>query len=214
MLHVFDMDGTLLRSTTANAEIGRRLDIHHEVRMLDHEFATSDMSTREYALRLRGLWKVLEYSTIREAFEAAPKLKRIKETVQDIHRRNHKAMLITMAPRFFAELFEEYGFDAICASDFPRDHRELLDIESILSPEDKPRLAREFCMDHAIEFEQVVAYGDSRSDIAMFREARTSVSVNGDLHIQEFASHRYEGGDLWEAYQMVVSAAAVQDSRV
>jgi phosphoserine phosphatase len=45
-----------------------------------------------------------------------------------------------------------------------------------------------------------VAYGDSSSDIPLFRLLPRTVAVNGVPSLREIAAAAYEGNDLWGAY--------------
>ena len=47
MLHVFDMDGTLLHGTTAGVEIARRLGCLPDLLDLEASFAAGTMDTKE-----------------------------------------------------------------------------------------------------------------------------------------------------------------------
>jgi phosphoserine phosphatase len=78
-----------------------------------------------------------------------------------------------------------------------------LDEGAILNPQDKPRLAGRFCDEHGARLEQAVAYGDSMSDVFLFREVGLRVSVNGDHHLAELADIVVEGSDLMLAYRAV-----------
>ena len=60
---------------------------------------------------------------------------------------------------------------------------------------------RPFCSEHGLTTRDAVAYGDSMSDVFLFREVGLRVSVNGDHHIAELADLVIEGTDLWAAYR-------------
>src|ERR1043165_6760407 len=184
MLHAFDMDGTLLPGTSANIEVARSLGLSRQIAALEDEFTAGRLDTKGFAHSIFELWGVLRAEDVQEAFEAAPKLRRIRDVVDDLHSRGHKAIIITMSPDFFGEGFIEYGFDAVLASRFPRSIDQLLDPSAILTPADKPTLAHDFCRANAIEDGSIIAYGDSRSDAALFARARVAIAVNGDRHVQ------------------------------
>jgi phosphoserine phosphatase len=128
-------------------------------------------------------------------------LANIREVLADVHTRAERACLITMSPDYFAEQFLEFGFDAVFASRFPRSPEAALDESTILNPEDKPRLAARFCTEHGLEMQDAVAYGDSMSDVFLFKEVGLRVSVNGDHHLAELADIAVEGPDLMLAYR-------------
>lgn len=47
----------------------------------------------------------------------------------------------------------------------------------------KSRLATELCDRLRIDADRVVAYGDSQSDVPLFRRAAVSVFINADHHV-------------------------------
>ena len=77
-----------------------------------------------------------------------------------------------------------------------------LDPAGILTPDDKPRLVRERLTELDLSIERCVAYGDSMSDAPLFRMLRHTVAVNADDHLLELAAARYDGDDLWPAYEL------------
>jgi phosphoserine phosphatase len=143
---------------------------------------------------------VVPIEIAQRAFAGAPLLANIREVLTDIHGHGERACLITMSPDYFAEQFLEFGFDSVFASRFPRSPDVPLDESAILNPEDKPRLAAVFCAEHGMRMRDAVAYGDSMSDVFLFKEVGLRVAVNGDHHLAELADIAVEGPDLMPAY--------------
>jgi phosphoserine phosphatase len=201
--HVFDMDGTLLRQTSAPVLVVAALGRDESLTELEGRFATGAATAVDFARALHELCGVVPTEIARQAFATAPLLANIPEVLADIHRRGERACLITMSPDYFAEQFLELGFDAVFASRFPRSVDVHLDESGILRPEDKPRLAAAFCAEHDLQMREAVAYGDSMSDVFLFREVGLRVSINGDHHLAELADIAVEGTDLMPAYRAV-----------
>ena len=199
--HVFDMDGTLLRRTSAPVLVAAALGQDESLVELEEQFATGSAKAVEFARALHQMWGVVPPEIARAAFAAAPMLANIREVLADIRSREERACLITMSPDYFAERFLEFGFDHVFASRFPRSPEVALDESAILNPEDKPRLASQFCAEYGLEIREAVAYGDSRSDVFLFGEVGLRVSVNGDGHLAELADIAVEGPDLMVAYR-------------
>lgn len=199
--HVFDMDGTLLRRTSAPALLAAALGQDGSLEELEERFAAGTATAVDFARALHEMWGVVPNEIARRAFAAAPLLANIGEVVADIHDRDERACLITMSPDYFAEQFLQFGFDRVFASAFPRSREAPLDESAILNPQDKPRLAARFCAEHGLELRDAIAYGDSMSDVFLFGEVGLRVSVNGDHHLAELADVAVEGPDLMVAYQ-------------
>jgi phosphoserine phosphatase len=195
------MDGTLLRRTSAPVLVAAALGQDESLAELEERFATGAATAVEFARALHKMWGVVPPEVARRAFATAPLLANIREVLADIHGRGERACLITMSPDYFAEQFLEFGFDRVFASRFPRSPEVALDESAILNPEDKPRLAARFCAEHGLEIRHAVAYGDSMSDVFLFREVGLRVSVNGDGHLAGLADIAVEGTDLMVAYR-------------
>lgn len=208
MLHVFDMDGTLLPGTSATREMAKVFGHAPDIDALERDFAAGRIDTRQFARSMFRLWGPLDPGRVRVAFDASPKMRRIREVVMDIRARGHRSAVITMSPLCFADHFRELGFDEVYGSVFPRSPEADVDVEAILRPDDKPLLANAMCVQHGIGPDRVVAYGDSLSDRYLFEVAPVSVAVNGDAHVRSLASVGYIGRDLWEAYELALSSSA------
>ena len=199
--HIFDMDGTLVPRTSAPVLVAAALGRDDSLAELEARFADGIATAAEFARALHQMWGIVPPEIARQAFSTAPLIENIREVLQDIRARGEVACLITMSPDYFAEHFLEFGFDAVFASRFPRSIEIALDEGGILNPEDKPRLASRFCAEHGLQLQDAVAYGDSMTDVFLFREVGLGVSVNGDHHLAELAHVTVEGPDLMLAYR-------------
>ena len=198
-LFVFDMDGTLLIKTTACIEIAKVSGTLNQLHALEHQFAAGEIDAFCFAQNIGALWGMVDEQVVRTAFEATPKLANIKAVTSLIRRAGGKSCLITMSPDFYANLFYEYGFDFIGASQFPRSASEIVVREKILNPKDKARIAREWCDRLGFELSTCVAFGDSMSDYLLFKELEHTVAVNGDSTLRNLARYHYDGADLHDA---------------
>jgi phosphoserine phosphatase len=198
--HVFDMDGTLLHGTTAPLLLAAALGGGDGLAALEQRFAGGTMTAVEFARELHGMWGVVAPENARRAFGCARVLDNLREVLGDIRARDERACLITMSPDYFAEQFLDFGFDAVFASRFPRDADTALDETGILEPRDKPRLAARFCEQYGLRLSDAVAYGDSMSDVFLFREVGVRIAVNADHHLADLADVAIDGTDLMPAY--------------
>jgi phosphoserine phosphatase len=101
-LHVFDMDGTLLRGTTAAIELSRRLGRLEPLAELEAGFAAERITAAEFAVQMHELWAELTPEIVAEVAGGAPWIEGIADVCEDIAQRGERSMLITMSPDFFA----------------------------------------------------------------------------------------------------------------
>jgi phosphoserine phosphatase len=203
-LFVFDMDGTLLIGTTACLEIAKVSGTVDQLHVLEQKFAAGEIDAFCFAQNIGALWGTVDEQVVRTAFQATPKLANIKAVTTLIRRGGGKSRLITMSPDFYANLFYEYGFDFIGASQFPRSPNEDVKREHILNPQDKATIVQQWCNQLGFELKKCVAFGDSMSDYLLFTELEHTVSINGDSKLRELARYHYEGSDLHDAFLTIV----------
>jgi phosphoserine phosphatase len=202
-LHVFDMDGTLLKGTTASLQIARHLGCVEDLADLEARFAAGGIDTRSFAAAIHELWGSLTQQAVADVVGTSPWLNGIAEVCADIRQRGERSVVITMSPDFFARHLLEFGFDDVAASVFPAlPFREALDPAGILTPGDKVRIVEEMRERHGLPLSRCVAYGDSMSDAPLFRQLAKTVAVNADHHLAELAALSYRGDDLTDAYAL------------
>lgn len=200
-LHIFDMDGTLLRESTASLEISRQLDQLGGLADLEEHLAAGGISAADFAVAIHRLWHSLTDDIVAAAAAHAPWIDGIEDVCADISARGETSMLITMSPDFFARHLHPRGIDIIRASAFPPlPFTTPLDPAGILTPADKVHLAETERLRLQLAPAACVAYGDSLSDEPLFAALDNTVAVNADLRLESSARVTYRGEDLREAY--------------
>ncbi|WP_408608318.1 HAD family hydrolase [Actinocorallia populi] len=201
-LHVFDLDGTLLRDTTAGLEIARRLGCLADLELLEEDFARGLLDTRGFAAGLCRLWHDLQEAVVTEAFAAAPWIGGMAEVFSDIARRGEHAIVITMSPDFFARGLLAHGLREVVASRFPSlPLREAADPSGILTPADKVTAVDRVLASLSLSRHDCVAYGDSGSDIPLFQALPHTVAVNATPSLRALTTEHYDGDDLRVPYE-------------
>lgn len=203
-LHLFDLDGTLIRGSAAAVEISRQLGVEREIAALEREFHALGLAPDEFAVRARELWSELTVDHVAAAFEGAPWLAGIRDVWADIRKRGDHCAVISLSPDFFVSRLLEWGADAAQGSRWPAPpFTEPVDRAGILNPAAKVKIANRLCAEFGVGLDQCVAYGDSMSDTELFTVVPCAVAVNADHHLAGLATHVYSGGDLREVYELV-----------
>ncbi|MEV8586892.1 HAD-IB family phosphatase [Streptomyces sp. NPDC051180] len=207
-LHLFDLDGTLIRGSAAAVEISRQLGVVEEIAALERGFLEG-LTPDEFAVRARELWGDLTVEQVAAAFDGAPWLAGIREVWADIRARGDRCAVISLSPDFFVERLLEWGVDTTHGSAWPAvPFRDAIHRPGILDAAAKVRIARELCAGYGMDPADCVAYGDSMSDAELFALVPDTVAVNADHHLAGLSRHSYAGGDLREAYALVRNSAA------
>lgn len=201
-LHVFDLDGTLLRGTTASLEIARAHGCTTQTTAIEADFAAGRLTPHAFATALHQLWQHLDERTVREAFDAAPWMEHIPDVLADIRARGEHSALITLSPDTFARHARDLGFDHIAASRFPSLPLSATppDAEGILTPADKVTITDRLLNEAGLRPARRVAYGDSGSDLPLFQALPHTVAVNAVPKLARAAASHFNGPDLAGAY--------------
>ncbi|MFJ9905370.1 HAD family hydrolase [Streptomyces sp. NPDC101152] len=206
-LHLFDLDGTLLRGTSSPVEISRQLGLEAEAVALDTAISAGLMDPPEYATRVHALWADLTEAHVTAAFDGAPWLERIRDVWSEIRERGDYCAVVSLSPSFFVERLLDWGAHAAYGSRFPAvPFTQPVDPAGVLNAAAKVQIAIRLCQEFRVTTADCVAYGDSQSDRDLFGAVPVSVAVNADRHLSSLATHSYRGGDLWEAYELVRNA--------
>ncbi|MEV6671116.1 HAD-IB family phosphatase [Streptomyces sp. NPDC051162] len=203
-LHVFDMDGTLIRGSAAAVEISRQLGLEREIAELERAFVARELTPPRFAALACELWSGLTEEHVTAAFEDAPWMEGIREVWADIRARGERCAVISLSPDFFVDRLLTWGADATHGSGWPAvPFRATVDPTAILDAAAKVRITDELCARYGLSRADCVAYGDSMSDTELFAAVRVSVAVNADHHVRDAAAHAYAGTDLRAAYELV-----------
>ncbi|MFD5748355.1 HAD family hydrolase [Streptomyces sp. NPDC127033] len=203
-LHLFDLDGTLIRGSAAAVEISRQLGVGREIAELERDFVSRGLPPDEFAVRARELWAELTVEHVAAAFEGAPWLSGIREVWDDIRKRGDYCAVISLSPDFFVSRLLEWGAHATHGSRWPGlPFTEPVDRAGILNPAAKVKIANRLCAEFGVGLDRCVAYGDSMSDAEIFTVVPCAVAVNADHHLSGLATYTYAGDDLREVYELV-----------
>src|SRR5271155_611281 len=107
-LHIFDMDGTLLRGS-ACLELSRHLGQLDAVNALEERWSRGELSHLAYWKACLPLWQGLDEAVIDKTFAAISWLNGIEKVWADIADRGEHSAVITQSPQFFAERLLAWG---------------------------------------------------------------------------------------------------------
>jgi phosphoserine phosphatase len=192
------MDGTLTM-VPSSAFLGRVLGYAEEAEERERRYAAGVMTNQDVAIgdavhfrgrSIREVWTILE---------DLPRVAGIRETVDQLHERGMAVLITTVAWTFVAEYFQDrYGFDASsgCVMRVDADGRLTGEVQGSFDEHDKAKFVGDYCSRHGISLADVVAVGDSRSDLPLFGTVGRAIAFNGTAVARERAHASYEGADL------------------
>jgi len=196
-LHVFDMDGTLLRGA-ASVELSRHLGIFEIADTVERSWLAGEITDLDFWDTMLPLWAHASEADIDAAFAAADWIDGVREVFADIGRRGEIVAVISQSPHFFVRRLEGWGAHRTFGSRVLPGVATTRDV--MLTPQHKVDIARALLAEYGLGEDDCVAYGDSTSDVALFDHFTHTVGVNSREVLRPRAAVTYDGDDLREAY--------------
>lgn len=198
-LHVFDMDGTLLRGS-ACLEVSRHLGHLDQVQAVEDAWGRGEVGHVKFYELLLELWEGLTDADIDDVFAGSPWMQGIQEVWEDIAARGEHIAVISLSPQFFVDRLVAWGAHSAHGAGV---HPDLpLEVAAVLGPEAKVRIVADLLERYGLQKSDCVAYGDSSSDLPLFEHLQHTVAVNGSETVRAAAAVQYDGSDLRGAYAL------------
>jgi phosphoserine phosphatase len=196
-LHIFDMDGTLLYGS-ACLEISRHLGQIDAVNAIEERWGRGEVGHVEFYELCLPLWEGMTEDDVEAVFAGTAWIEGIADVWADIADRGERSAVITLSPQFFADRLLRWGLGSAHGAGV--EAGVVPDPQTVLTPDAKVGIALELIERYGLSETDCVAYGDSSSDVPLFKALSNTVAVNGTESIREVAAVAYDGTDLREAY--------------
>lgn len=198
-LHVFDMDGTLLRGA-ASVELSRHLGTFAEAQAIETGWIRGEISEIGFWEQMLPLWSTATEDEIDEAFASAAWIDGVRDVFADIDRRGEHSIVISQSPQFFVERLGRWGAHRTFGSQVGPEMTA--DQWTLLTQQHKVDITRAVLDELGIRESRCVAYGDSTSDVLLFERLSHTVGVNCNASLRSSAAVVYDGDDIREAYAL------------
>jgi phosphoserine phosphatase len=213
LLHVFDMDGTLLLGSTATLEISRALGLEARAAELESRLSDGTIGPHEFARSLSSLWHGLTPERVHHAFLASPWIQGIQDVMTAIRDRGDHSLLVTMSPNFFADHLLGFGLETVVSTQFPPlplDHPP--SDCNVMTPCGKLRVVDSRLQELGLERSCCLAYGDSASDLPLFEALDFTIALNSAPCLRRHTRLSYEGTDLRTPFRTLLACRTEQAS--
>lgn len=178
----FDMDGTLIQGTTSNLFFAKLLNVEEEVIDLEYKLKKGEINSDTFMVVVSEIMNKLTVDYIRENFDLLPIIDGICETLQFLRNANIMPILVTTSNIIFAECFKEkYGFDRVFGTIHEISPNSCIGVgKTVCSSEHKIQHVQELVQSMGGTMSQVIAIGDSFSDLPLFSKVGCSIAFNYD----------------------------------
>ena len=198
-LHVFDMDGTLLRGA-ASVELARHLGTFEAADRIERAWVRGEIGEVAFWEQMLPLWAEVTEDEIDAAFAASSWIEGVREVFDDIRRRGEYIAVISQSPHFFVRRLEAWGAHRTFGSDIVPNGPTRQDL--LLTLQHKVDITFGLLAELGLTGHDCVAYGDSTSDSLLFEQLPHTVGVNCRPVLRERATVCFDGDDIRGAYAL------------
>ncbi|BBG00806.1 MULTISPECIES: HAD family hydrolase [Pseudonocardia] len=198
-LHVFDMDGTLLRGA-ASVELSRHLGRFEAADRIEQEWGRGEIGSVTFWERMLPLWRDVSEDRIDAAFRSSAWLDGVPEVFADIRGRGEMVAVISQSPHFFVRRLTGWGAHRTYGSAV--EPGAAVAEDGLLTLQHKVDITTGLLDELGLQERDCVAYGDSTSDLLLFDRLPNTVGVNCNDEVRARASVCFTGDDLRGAYAL------------
>lgn len=198
----FDMDGTLTLGITSLQFYVTKLHQEKKAKELERLYKTHKIDDFQIADAYAEILKGIPRKKLDVWTREIPRVKNIGETVKKLKKLNLIVGITSVGPYFASEVYQElFGFDFISGSlhEF-KDEIHTGRMIKTLTGKDKVKVLGSICKKYKISFSQVVAVGDSRSDIQIFEKAGYDIAINADKNLKDKTDCFIKSKNLLKVY--------------
>jgi phosphoserine phosphatase len=199
VLHVFDMDGTLLRGAST-LELARHFGKPEPGEAIESRWLRGYITDREFWETLLEICGPATEADLDAAFEQSLWMDGIAAVFEDIRARGETAIVVSQSPEFFVRRLQRWGAHETYGSDVRIESPVLDDVT--MSADGKVEITRTVLARLGLGPDACIAYGDGTSDLELFAWLPYTVAVNSNPVIAELAAGSYTGTDMREAYRV------------
>lgn len=183
----FDMDGTLTYGTTCLQYYLKMLGKEEKAKELEYQYKNHEISDDQVADCYADILKGTTTKQLEEWTANIPRMKNIDKTVSILKEIGLIVGITSVGPSFASEIFQTmFGFDFTSGSD----HQFIGGVHAgkmvkTLTGNDKLVILEGICKKNMVCLSEVVAVGDSRSDIPIFEKVGFRIALNADESLQK-----------------------------
>ena len=194
----FDLDGTLVPNTTVCLHLAPWLG-HHGMPDLERRYARGEITNTEVAERDATFYRGRRRHEVWGQLEQLELIAGLRDTITWIKERSLVPVVATVTSRIAADFVrEQYGFAAASGCELGETDDGVLlgTVARHFEPGDKVTFVADIAAELGLGLEDVVAVGDSTSDIPLFHATGFSIALNGSADARAAADVQLDTDDL------------------
>ena len=180
-LATFDLDGTLTQERSIWEYIHKRLGKWYGfAEQYQNQFLTGEISYEEFCERDAQVWKGMKVEDLLEIVKTVPFHPGVDELIHCLKKKGLKLSLVSSGLSLLSDwVHQKYGFDYSVSNDLLHENGTLTGRVKIQVYYDKKaEWVRKILNKFGVKPEEVIAIGDSKGDMDMFRMVGFSIAFN------------------------------------
>lgn len=205
-LACFDLDGTLVCGTSVSQHLADRCGHAKSMEELERRYAAGEISNSVVADQQALFYRGMHLSQVVAQLGDIVCIEGIDATLVDLRQRQIDSLLCTVTWSFAAEEFRRrHGFAAVSGTEIALDPDGVLTgaVKRHFDEWDKLRFVTSYCEANRIDLAEVLAVGDSRSDIPLFEAVGFSVALNATPQARDVATVAIDTEDLTDVLDLI-----------
>ncbi len=201
----FDLDGTIIRNTTANLHFAELLGVREQVLDLENKFHCYEIDSTEFMEQIKHFMGNLSVNYIAQHFKTLPIINGLDKTLKTLKEHGLTTALVTSSIHLFAKAFKRrYDFDYAYGTKYTVRTDGKLQKLKTCSGELKVTKVKRIADTHNVGLEKVVAIGDSLTDIQLFSQVGKAIAINHDHHLEGKAHIYLKTDDIYEVIEHIL----------
>ncbi len=209
----FDLDGTLVPDTTVCLHLGPWVG-HQEIEELERLYDLGEMTNVEVAERDAAFYKDRRRHEVWEQLEQLELIDGLADTVAWVKSQSLVPVIATVTMSLAADFMcHRYGFAAGSGCELAETDDGVLlgGVARHFSAEDKATFVEKTAQDLGLGFKDVVAIGDSTSDLPLFHAAGFSIALNASSDARAAADLQLDTRDLRDVISPIARYFSITD---
>ena len=206
----FDLDGTVVPSTTVTVHLARWLD-HESIAVdLERRYDCGELTNVEVAEAVARYYAGRSLDEVWHELRSVEVIEGLDELLDAVRGQGMTPLIATVAAKFAAEFFaDRYGFAAASGCEMRIDERGRLtgEIAQHFEAEAKVDFVREWCAREGIGLDRCIAVGDGGSDLPLFDAVGFSIALNATPSARAAADVSVDTSDARDLIAVIAEAS-------
>lgn len=201
----FDLDGTLLPNTTVSLHLGPWLG-HHDIGDLERLYAQGRITNSEIAEREAAFFRARRREDVWRQLDQLEFIDGLIDTMKWVKDAALVPVIATVTSTVAAEFVcRRFGFAAASGCELGETENGIFlgTVAQHFEAKDKVTFVAQVAQSFALGMEDVVAIGDSTSDIPLFHAAGFSIALNASRNAREAAVAELNTHDLRDVIPLI-----------